>query len=277
MTRAVDDLLIARSREQEGRVGRSDVLAGVHAQIQDRLFGAPGDAARGLSARLTGLATAAEALATGPDEPGHAAALLVAAEDLARALGSAGDEVQTLRGEIDGRIAATVTAVNGSLAQLADLNVALTRNGATPELLDRRDAILADVAEQLDVAVTFGKEGTATVYTSGGVPLLDGGLRQLVYARATLVGPTTTFGAIRAFSADQLDPDSGQPLAGAIGGMLVSGGVRAKLPAELLADAVPDDSQRIVSPLRGGRLQGLLEARDSVLPILPTSSASWPT
>ncbi len=35
-TRAVDDLLIARSREQEGRVGRSEVLAGVHAQIQDR-------------------------------------------------------------------------------------------------------------------------------------------------------------------------------------------------------------------------------------------------
>ena len=267
-TRAVDDLLIARSREQEGRVGRSEVLAGVHAQIQDRLFGAPGDAARGLSARLTGLATAAEALATGPDEPGHAAALLGAAEDLARALASAGDEVQTLRREIDGRIATTVTSVNGSLAQLADLNVALTRNGATPELLDRRDAILADVAEQLDVAVTVGKQGTVTVYTSGGVALLDGGLRQLVYERATLVGPTTAFGAIRAFSADQLDPDSGQPLPGAIGDVLVSGGVRTKLPAELLADAVPDDSQRIVSPLRGGRLQGLLEARDTVLPDL---------
>ena len=94
-----------------------------------------------------------------------------------------------------------------SLAQLADLNVALTRNGATPELLDRRDAILADVAEQLDVAVTVGKQGTVTVYTSGGVALLDGGLRQLVYERAALVGPTTAFGAIRAFSADQLDPD----------------------------------------------------------------------
>ncbi len=158
--------------------------------------------------------------------------------------------------------------MNGSLAQLADLNVALTRNGATPELLDRRDAILADVAEQLDVAVTVGKQGTVTVYTSGGVALLDGGLRQLVYERATLVGPTTAFGAIRAFSADQLDPDSGQPLPGAIGDVLVSGGVRAKLPAELLADAVPDDSQRIVSPLRGGRLQGLLEARDTVLPDL---------
>ena len=50
--------------------------------------------------------------------------------------------------------------------------------------------------------------------------------------------------------------------------MLVSGGVRAKLPPELLADAVADDSQRIVSPLRGGRLQGLLEARDTVLPDL---------
>ena len=72
-TRAVDELLIERAREQHGRVGRSAVLDDVHEQVQDRLFGAPGDIDRGLGNRISALATAAEALAGGPDQPALAA------------------------------------------------------------------------------------------------------------------------------------------------------------------------------------------------------------
>ena len=42
--------------------------------------------------------------------------------------------------------------------------------------------------------------------------------------------------------------------------------MRAELTPELLADATADAAQRIVSPFQAGRLQGLLEARDLVLP-----------
>jgi hypothetical protein len=48
----------------------------------------------------------------------------------------------------------------------------------------------------------------------------------------------------------------------------VSSGVRASLTPELQNDATPDASQLIASRLRGGRLQGLLEARDLLLPEL---------
>ena len=47
----------------------------------------------------------------------------------------------------------------------------------------------------------------------------------------------------------------------------MSSGVRASLTPELQNDATPDASL-IVSRLRGGRLQGLLEARDLLLPEL---------
>jgi flagellar hook-associated protein 1 FlgK len=267
-TRAVDELLSARVREQSGRLGRSDVLDGVHSQIQERLFGAPGDAGRGLAARLTALATAAGALANGPQEPGLAAGLLGAADELAHEIRTAGQEVQALRGEVDARIGSTIATVNATLRDLADLNRALLRNGATPDLLDRRDRMLAGLAERLDLSVAFGREGTVGLYTGGGIPLLDGALRQLAYAPAATVGAETSFGAVRVFAFDELDPGSGQPVPGAAGDLLVSGGIRAKLPPELLADTIADPSQRIVSSLRSGSLQGLLEARDTLLPKL---------
>ncbi|MFO1048643.1 MAG: flagellar basal body rod C-terminal domain-containing protein [Geminicoccaceae bacterium] len=267
-TRAVDDLLTARARDQASRVGRSDALDTIHQQIQDRILGAPGDASQGLSARLTDLATAAEALAAGPEEAGLGAGLLGAGEGLARAISGAGSEVQAMRREVDGQIADTVTSANATLARLADINEALTHNGATPDLLDSRDRLLDDLAQQLDVSVNFGPRGVTTVYARGGAALLDGELRQLVYEPATEVGQTTSFGAIRIFDAEDIDAATGQPLAGTVGDLLVSAGVRAELPSELQGDAIPDAAQQIVSPLRTGRLQGLLEARDRLLPDL---------
>jgi flagellar hook-associated protein 1 FlgK len=267
-TRMVDELLSARFREQQSRVGRSGTLDGLHEQIQDRLFGAPGDVDRGLANRISRLAVAAEALATGPDQPGLAAGLIGSAQDFARELGMAGAEVQSLRREQDAKIAATIADINDELAQLEELNGAIGRTGAGPELLDRRDGLLASLAERLEIATAFQDDGTITVYTRSGLPLLDISARQLVYEPAAEVGRDTSFGAIRLFRAEDLDPATGAPLVGASGRILVPGGVRTELSPELRGDAIPDSAQQIVSPLRYGRLQGLLEARDTLLPAL---------
>jgi flagellar hook-associated protein 1 FlgK len=267
-TRVVDELLNARLREQLARAGQSRVLDSVHEQSQDRLFGAPGDADRGLGNLITRVAAAAETLATGPDQSAFAQGFVGAAEDLARGIELAGAEVQSLRRELDSRIAGTIADINGELAQLAEVNEAIGRSGAGPELLDRRDGLLAGLAEKLELAVAFRDDGSAAVYTRAGQPLLDASLRQLAYAPAAEVGPATSFGPIRAARAADLDPTTGAPLAGSPVAVLVSGGVRATLTPELAADATADSAQLIVSSLRGGTLQGLLEARDTLLPAL---------
>ena len=51
--RMVDELLNARLREQQARVGRSRSSSALHEQIQDRLFGAP---AMPIAASATGSA-----------------------------------------------------------------------------------------------------------------------------------------------------------------------------------------------------------------------------
>ena len=108
-TRMVDELLGARLREQQARVGRSQILDSVHEQIQDRLFGAPGDADRGLGNRISRVATAAETLAAGPDQTALAPGVRRgSAGSGPRASRPPGAEVQGLRRELDGRVAGTV-------------------------------------------------------------------------------------------------------------------------------------------------------------------------
>ena len=267
-TRMVDELLSARLREQQAQTGRSEALDAVHGQIQDRLFGAPGDADRGLGNLISRVATAAEALATGPDQSALAQNFVGAAEDLAHGIAAAGTEVQSLRRELDSRVGGTIAEINGDLADLAELNEAIGRTGAGPELLDRRDGLLARLAEKLEIAVAFRDDGTATVYTRTGQPLLDSALRQLDYGPAAIVGRDTTFGAIRSYRASDIDPATGSPRPGAASTVLVSSGVRATMTPELAADAAADSTQIIVSSLRGGRLEGLIEARDQLLPAL---------
>jgi flagellar hook-associated protein 1 FlgK len=132
ITRMVDELLNARLREQQARVGHSATLAAVNEQIQDRLFGAPADADRGLGSLIARVATAAETLAGAPDHSAYAQGVVAAAAELARGMGLAEAEVQGLRREVDARIARTVAGINGELAQLAEVNAAIGRTGPGP-------------------------------------------------------------------------------------------------------------------------------------------------
>lgn len=267
-TRAVDDFLSARVLEQQARLGRTETLSSFHEQVQERLFGAPGDGDRGIGLRISRLAAAAEGLAAGPDKPALASGFIGAAQDLAREISTAGAEVQILRREADQAVGQEVAAINRDLLALHDLNLEVLRVGARPELLDRRDTLLRGLAGRLDVSIAREDRGTISLYTRAGQPLLEATPRQLTYQPAAIVDADVSFGAIRLYRAEEIDPGTGVPVAGATGSVLVTGGIRAALTPELAADAVPDAEQRIVSPLRGGRLQGLLEARDGLLPEL---------
>lgn len=265
-SRAVDDFLNLRSMLQAARLGRSSVANDYLDSAQARLFGAPGDTSQGVSSRLSALAVAAGDLAADPAKASNAGTVVSAAQDLARELGRVGAEVQDLRTQADQAIGQEVQSINGELSALHTLNGEIAASGPQAALLDRRDALLQSLASRIDLTVTQNQRGTVEVHAGSGMTLLDGDLRQLVYAPASSVTTSTVFGAISVYQAEDLDPRTGSPLAGATGRTLVTGGVRAALTPELQADAVSDQAQTIVSPLQGGRLQGLLEARDVTLP-----------
>lgn len=265
-TRAVDEYLGARIREQQATLGRSEVLAQFQSQIQDRLFGAPGDVDRGLASVIGRIATAAEALAGGPGQAALATSFLGTVEDLGNRLASAGNEIDGLRRSADQQIAGALGAINAELRALADLNGQIATGRAGADLLDRRDQLLESLATKIEIAVHVQDDGTTSIYTRAGQPLLDRAARQLLYEPAATVGQGTVFGPIMLYRADQLDGATGAPLSGAVGTVVVTGGVRAELTPEHIADGTPNGMQRIASPFQAGSLQGLLEARDRVLP-----------
>ncbi|MFO1038765.1 MAG: flagellar hook-associated protein FlgK [Geminicoccaceae bacterium] len=264
--RIVDDFLNREWQVQRSRLGRSEVLAEAAESIQTALFGTPGGNTGTLADQIGKLSTALEGLANAPESTAQRSNVTAAIEDTLARFAHDADQIQTARRDLDGRIGQVVEEINDRLQSLQGVNAELTRGGASPDLFDRRDRLLDEIAERIDVSVLRRENGTVGVYAAGGQALLDGSAHRLDYAPAASVGPDTVFGPLRLFRADQMDPVSGDPEPGAVGTVLVTSGVRARLTQEQSADAIPDVAQTIRSDLQGGRLQGLIEARDRLLP-----------
>ncbi len=270
VTRITDQFLTDEVRRQSGVAGRSDALEHYQSLLQDA-FSAPGDD-RDLATQIGALQTALEDLGNDPGIPALALQVVHAAEDVGQSIGGLADQVQTLRADADQTIGRTVDAINDELQGIADLNTQIKRQAnlgdVSPDLLDRRDTLVNQLAGQIDIRTTTQDGNTLAIYTAGGETLLDSTPRVVVYNPATVVVADTPFQPIAIFRKDQLDRATGQPLDPTAGVQLVSGGLRSTLNAELQNDAVADASQVITSRIRGGQLAGLLEVRDSVLPAL---------
>jgi flagellar hook-associated protein 1 FlgK len=270
ISRITDQFLLAEVRRQASVIGRSDALGRYHDLLQDA-FGAPGDGSD-LAARVSELGAALEAFANDPESATLALQVIQRAGDLSATFGQLAKQVQVLRGQADEDIGRTVAEINAELQAIHDLNGEIERlshlGQVGPELLDRRDELIRSLAAKIDVSTFVQEDDRIALYTAGGETLLDALPRVLAYRPAATVAHGTTFERIAIFREDQIDPATGQPINPSAGIELVSRGLRASLTPELQNDATPDADQLIASRLRGGRLQGLLEARDLILPEL---------
>jgi flagellar hook-associated protein 1 FlgK len=272
-TRVVDQFLNGELRRQTSSLAMNAELGEAFARIELGLFGSPGNADRGLAAQLSTLTAGLEQLANEPESRALRTSVVGTIQDTLRQLTQDATTVQQLRADADREIGRTVQAINGDVAELHTLNREITRTGGTADLADRRDQVLEQLAEKIEISIYQKDNGTIAVYTSGGHALLESAPSVLHYTPSSSVSDTTQFGAISTFTPNQIDPGTGAPLVGAVGDVLVTGGRRAVLTPELQALAASDPAiseadLRITSPFRGGALQGLLEVRDRVLPEL---------
>ncbi|WP_027132589.1 flagellar hook-associated protein FlgK [Geminicoccus roseus] len=262
--RIVDQFLGTEARAQATRLGRTSALADVQQRIQDTVFGAPGDAGRDIHTKLASLLTSLDALAATPEQAAARIEVVNQIAEVLRGLDAGMRAVQSIRADADHAIGEEIGAINAGLAELADINLQLARGNGGANLQDRRDQILAGLAGRIDLQVGWQDNGQLTLTTRTGIVLLDGPPRQVVYQPASSAAPEGTFGRIGVYQRTDIDPTTGQPRPGARSDELVSAGARARLTPELVAaGAAP-----IVSSLRGGTLQGLVEARDRTLPEL---------
>ena len=268
--RIADEFLIAEVRRQATISGRSLALDKYHSLAQDA-FGNPssgddiGNRVGALSASLEAFTANHETSALGLD-------VLTSADELTNAISRLSDQVQRLRGQADKEIGQVVDGINNDIEAIHLLNseIARVQNSGqiNPELYDKRDLAIRNLAEKIDIS-TYSQDGNIiAIYTSRGEALLDATPRTVHYSPVNGMAPNATLPAISIFRSDQIDPVTGDPFDVNAGVEIVSSGVRAVLSPELANDATPDADQTIVSLLSGGRIQGLIEMRDEVLPAL---------
>lgn len=168
-----------------------------------------------LAARIGALDNALKQYANAPENQQYARAFITAANELALGLNRATAAVQEVRLEADGKIADSVARINDILAKFEKANqevVSGTALGAdVTDALDVRDSLIAQLSEEIGVAVVPRAGNDIALYTDSGVPLFDKTPRTVkfeqtpVYAPGT-IGKAVTIDGIQVTGAGALMP-----------------------------------------------------------------------
>ena len=130
----------------------------------------------GLSSRIGGFFNAWQDIASNPTGYAERLTVIGKAKDLALGLKQAYDSLTSLQRETDAQIRDGVNAVNSLATNLNALNdqiVRMKQRGQNPnDLEDKRDAMLADLAEYVDFTTNESSEGLVTVTLADGKVLV---------------------------------------------------------------------------------------------------------
>lgn len=163
--------------------------------------------------------------------------------------------LEELRFQADQEIAQSVEIVNTAIDRIFELNIAAgnatSLGQSTNTLADQMEAALATLAEQINITYSYDDIGKISVSTSGGASLLTTTNRShLSYEAANS-------------SQNFIDDDS----LGALTLVRVNSDGTVEEDALTQATLVSAGSKsEITSKLTGGKIQGLIEMRDELLP-----------
>lgn len=173
ITRLSDTLVTNRLLDSQGEIGRLDLVNGFALRI-DQLFT---DATTGLAQPFSAFFDAAQGVAAEPASQAARTELLGRAEALVARFDQLQGGLDQIDREINARLVGGAEEVNRLASEIARLNVEIARNGpanASPDLLDQRDRLVAQVATLTGVTTLPQEDGSLNVFTTGGQPIVVG-------------------------------------------------------------------------------------------------------
>lgn len=182
--RTVDDLLNARMLPQMGSIGRLD--ARLYGMEQVDLFLGEGSA-NGVGASLENFFARLSALSISPDDAVLRSDAVSAAGSFATGLNEVDANLKGMEQDLVSRLETQVRQVNALAQRISSLNDNIRKSEVVPgeanDLRDSRDQAARDLAELIDVQVSFDGAGSMRVIASGGLLVHPGGFAELEVGR----------------------------------------------------------------------------------------------
>lgn len=176
IVRVLDQYRVDQLRGNVTEQARLETFNGLAGGIDSLLA----DPDSGLSQPLQDFFAALQTVADSPASVPARQVLLSQANVLADRFGTLSERLDGQAAEITGRLGAAVAQVNALAASVADLNQAIVSaqaaaGGAPPnDLLDQRDVVLNQLAEQVAISVVPQDDGSVSVFVGSGQALVLG-------------------------------------------------------------------------------------------------------
>lgn len=234
--RVTDDFLNRELRIASAEFGRFEAAGDLHQQITSLLGDPTGD--DNIVALLDKVLVEIGQLAANPETTSVRTSVLESLKRMIEEVDHVADGVRDLQRQADQRIGQKISDANQLLVDIDDFNKkinALPDSADNINLLDQRSKKLDELAVIIDVRTTQQSDGQLLVTTTGGLPLVDNNLRQLVHTP----GATGGFGAaFPPISIERVDGITGNAF---------------------------QISSNVDRTLLSGEIRGLLDARDGAL------------
>ncbi|MEY4767124.1 MAG: flagellar hook-associated protein FlgK [Pseudomonadota bacterium] len=188
-------------------------------QLQNVL--ATGEAGLGYSANQ--FLNAFSDVVTQPQDTSARQVVLSRAQEFVNRLNTAGNQMVELQTGVVSDVGVSVTTINKLTAQIASVNDAVARyqgSGHTPnDLLDKRDELVRQLNEQVQVSTVNAEDGSLNVFMSGGQLLVLGSRSETLSAVRDPSNGALARVALNTNGSTRI-LDSGQIMGGALSGLL---------------------------------------------------------
>ena len=172
--RAYDQFAVNQLRAGNGVLSQQTAFLNISNQVDNLLSGS----SNGISAGITSFFNAWQTLSGDPTSASNRAQILSQAQGLAASISQAAAQLDTLQGNINTQITATVGSINSLAASIAKLNDQISTataqsGGQQPnDLLDQRDQLITQLSSLVTVKSNTEQDGAVDLFVGNGQALV---------------------------------------------------------------------------------------------------------